>query len=106
MCQTYAPVFLSVIGPGAEPKVSLQTRSIPTLCGGGEPSAITTLPWRISCHVSAVAGGMKHKMPTAKQTPETTRMETIKTPYRTRPMYIKCHVMRKPWACGTDHRLL
>jgi hypothetical protein len=36
--------FLLVIGPGVSPLWSLQTRSIPTEIGGGEPSSIVTVP--------------------------------------------------------------
>ena len=37
MRHVYSP-FLLVIGPGADPELSLQTLSIPAVNGGGEPS--------------------------------------------------------------------
>src|SRR5579871_946039 len=50
----YSP-FLLVIGPGADPASSLQMRSIPTVNGGGEPSSIVTLPFKMMGYVLAAA---------------------------------------------------
>jgi hypothetical protein len=47
MRHTYSPFLLNV-GPGADPELSLQTRSTPPADGGGEPSSMVTVPFKMT----------------------------------------------------------